>query len=471
MTLVSAFDDDALGELDAVGVAEALRSGAMSPTDATEAAIARTQKVNPQLNGLAYEAFDGARDRAAAAHRYGGYFDGVPTFVKDNVAVAGMPTMQGTDAWEPRPQAANGDFARLFLATGLVPLGKTQMSEFGFSGSAEHPRLGPVRNPWDSDYTAGASSSGSGAFVAAGVVPIAHANDGGGSIRIPAACDGLVGLKPTRGRLPVDKDVARMPLLIVANGVVTRSVRDTAAFYREAERVYRNPKLPPIGDVTRPGKPRLRIAVCTQSIAREASPEVRELTLKTAALLEELGHRVTPIDNPVPAQFKDDFLLYWSFLAFAIVRGGKHAFGPSFDRTRLDNLTAGLDRKAARNLHRVPLAIARLARSRRITARLGQTYDAVLMPTLAEVTPRIGHLDPTAGFDQVMDRLIDWVGFTPLQNATGDPAISLPLAQAADGMPVGMMLSATKGHEARLLELAYELEEARPFRGIQTADR
>jgi amidase len=188
-------------------------------------------------------------------------------------------------------------------------------------------------------------------------------------------------------------------------------------------------------------------------------------------VLEELGHRVTPIDNPVPAQFKDDFLLYWSFLAFAIVRGGKHAFGPSFDRTRLDNLTAGLDRKAARNLHRVPLAIARLARSRRITARLGQTYDAVLMPTLAEVTPRIGHLDPTAGFDQVMDRLIDWVGFTPLQNATGDPAISLPLAQAADGMPVGMMLSATKGHEARLLELAYELEEARPFRGIQTADR
>jgi amidase len=471
MTLVSAFDDDALGELDAVGVAEALRSRAMSPTDAIEAAIARTQKVNPQLNGLAYEAFDGARDRAAAAHRYGGYFDGVPTFVKDNVAVAGMPTMQGTDAWEPRPQAANGDFARLFLATGLVPLGKTQMSEFGFSGSAEHPRLGPVRNPWDSDYTAGASSSGSGAFVAAGVVPIAHANDGGGSIRIPAACDGLVGLKPTRGRLPVDKDVARMPLLLVANGVVTRSVRDTAAFYREAERVYRNPKLPPIGDVTRPGKPRLRIAVCTQSIAREASPEVRELTLKTAAVLEELGHRVTPIDNPVPAQFKDDFLLYWSFLAFAIVRGGKHAFGPSFDRTRLDNLTAGLDRKAARNLHRVPLAIARLARSRRITARLGQTYDAVLMPTLAEVTPRIGHLDPTAGFDQVMDRLIDWVGFTPLQNATGDPAISLPLAQAADGMPVGMMLSATKGHEARLLELAYELEEARPFRGIQTADR
>ncbi|MGV0801733.1 amidase family protein, partial [Mycolicibacterium elephantis] len=169
-----------------------------------------------------------------------------------------------------------------------------------FSASAEHPRLGPVRNPWNTEHTAGASSSGSAAFVAAGVVPIAHANDGGGSIRIPAACNGLVGLKPSRGRLPLDKDLRQMPVRIVANGVVSRSVRDTAAFYREMERGDANPKLPPIGDITHPGKQRLRVAVCTRSISRDASPEVRELTLKTAALLEELGHRVTTIDNPVP---------------------------------------------------------------------------------------------------------------------------------------------------------------------------
>ena len=153
--------------------------------------------------------------------------------------------MQGTDAWEPRPARADGAFARVFLATGLSPLGKTQMSEFGFSASAEHPRIGPVRNPWNPDLTAGASSSGAAAFVAAGVVPIAHANDGGGSIRIPAAVNGLVGLKPTRGRLPLDEQAARMPLHLVSNGVLSRSVRDTAAFLREAERVYRNPKLPP----------------------------------------------------------------------------------------------------------------------------------------------------------------------------------------------------------------------------------
>ncbi len=192
-TRIHAFGDDALGDLDAVGLVEALRAGTVSAAELVDAAIARTEAVNPALNGLAFEAFDRARTRAAATRRFGGYFDGVPSFIKDNVAVEGMPTMQGTDAWDPRPMPADGAFARVFLGTGLVPLGKTQMSEFGFSGSAEHPRIGPVRNPWNPEYTAGASSSGAGAFVAAGVVPIAHANDGGGSIRIPAACNGLVG--------------------------------------------------------------------------------------------------------------------------------------------------------------------------------------------------------------------------------------------------------------------------------------
>jgi amidase len=468
MARIHAFGDDALGDHDAVGLVDALRAGDVSAAELVEAAIARTESVNPTLNGLAYEAFDRARARANAARPYGGYFDGVPTFFKDNVAVAGMPTMEGTDAWQPRPMRADGAFARVFLSTGLVPLGKTQMSEFGFSASAEHPRIGPVRNPWDTERTAGASSSGSAAFVAAGVVPVAHANDGGGSIRIPAACNGLVGLKPTRGRLPLDKETAQMPLHIVANGVISRSVRDTAAFLREAERAYRNPKLPPVGDVAHPGKQRLRIAFCTKSIVREASPEVRELTLKTAALLEELGHTVTEIDNPVPARFKDDFLLYWQFLAFAIVRGGRRMFGPSFDRARLDNLTLGLDRNAARNLYKLPLAIRRLSASRRVTARLSATFDAVLMPTLAHETPAIGHLDPTAPYEQIMDRLMDWVAFTPLQNATGDPAISLPLAESAAGLPVGMMLSTVRGQEARLLELAYELEQARPWPRINT---
>ena len=468
MRHVHAFGDDALGDLDAVGLVDAIQSGRVGRAEVVEAAIARTEAVNAAVNGLAYRAFDRARAEAAepSAPPDTGFLSGVPTFVKDNVDVAGLPTMRGTDAWTPRPADSDSDFARLYLATGMTPLGKTQMSEYGFSASAEHPRLGPVRNPWNTDHTAGASSSGSGAFVAAGAVPIAHANDGGGSIRIPAACNGLVGLKPSRGRLPLDKEVSRMPIRLVTNGVVTRSVRDTAAFYREAERIWRAPKLPPIGDVTRPGKQRLRIAVITRSPLRESSPEVRELTLKTAGLLEELGHRVDHVEKPpVPSSFAADFLLYWGLLALGQIQMSGRVAG--FDRSRLDNLTLGLDRLARRNLHRLPLALIRLRGAHRHTARFAQTYDAVLTPTLAGETPPIGYLDPTADYQQIIDRLEDWVAFTPLHNVTGEPAISLPLAESANGLPVGMMLSAAVGEEVRLLELAYELEEARPWARIQ----
>ena len=464
-----AFGDDALGDFDAVGLVDAIESGRVGRVEVIEAAIARTEAVNAVVNGLAYQTFDRARAEAVAEPK-GGFFSGVPTFIKDNVDVAGLPTMLGTDAWAPRPADLDGAFAQLYLATGITSLGKTQMSEYGFSASAEHPRLGPVRNPWHTDHTAGASSSGSGAFVAAGAVPIAHANDGGGSIRIPAACNGLVGLKPSRGRLPLDKEVSRMPIRLVANGVLTRSVRDTAAFYREAERIWRAPKLPPIGDVQHPGKQRLRIAVITRSLLRECGGEVRELTLKTAGLLEELGHRVDHVEKPpVPASFASDFLLYWGLLALGQIQLSRQAVG--FDRTRLDNLTLGLERHARRNLHRLPLALMRLRRTQRHTARFARTYDAVLTPTLADETPRIGHLDPTADYQQVIDRLEDWVAFTPLHNVTGEPAISLPLAESANGLPVGMMVSAAIGAEVRLLELAYELEEARPWARIQDAVR
>jgi amidase len=465
MTRVHAFSDDALGDVDAVDLVTRLQNGEVSATELVEAAIERTEKVNPDLNGLAYAAFE--RARAEARTPRDGFFSGVPSFIKDIVDVEGMPTMMGTDAWNATPKRADGDFARMYLATGLLPLGKTQLPEFGFSPAPEHPRLGPVRNPWHLERTPGGSSSGAAVFVAAGVVPIAHGTDGGGSIRIPAAVNGLVGLKPTRNRLPQDKALREMPVQIVQDGVLTRSVRDTAAFYREAEKVWRNLKLPPVGDLTRPGRKRLKVAVVTQSVGRAPSAEVRDLTLKTAAWLEELGHRVEQVDPPVPASFPDDFLIYWSTLAMALVRGGRHRFGNTFDATRLDNLTLGLDRHARRNLHKLPLAIARLRRSSRASARFYTQYDVTLTPTLATESPQIGHLTPIADYDELMDRLLDWVAFTPLQNANGDPAISLPLQQTASGLPLGMMFAAGAGQEATLIELAYELEEARPFVRIQ----
>lgn len=468
MNRIHAFGDDALGDLDAVGLVERLRARDASPQELVEAAIARTEAVNPALNGLAYEAFDRARARAGAPRPYGGYFDGVPSYIKDNVAVEGMPTMQGTDAWDPVPLTADGDFAKLFLATGLVPLGKSQMSEFGFCAAAEHARIGPVPNPWNLDLTSGGSSAGSAVFVAAGVVPIAHAMDGGGSIRIPASCTGLVGLKPSRGRLPLDADVRKMPLKVVHNGVLSRSVRDTAAFYREAERIWRNPKLPAIGDVTRPGGQRLTVAVITRSLYRDSSPEVRELTLKTAAVLEELGHRVEHVDvPPVPDSFADDFVLYYALLGFALVHDGRRMFGASFDRSKLDAQTIGFERHARRNMHRVPLAIGRLSTIRRRTAKMFKTYDVILTPTLPDPPPPIGHFDARAGYDQIIERLTEWLAFTPLQNATGDPAISLPLAESAAGVPIGMMFAAAAGRDRTLLELAFELEEARPWARIQ----
>lgn len=466
MTRVHAFGDDALGDLDAVGLAEHLAAGKVSAVEVVDAAIARCEAVGPTLNGLALDTYTRARRQARDPR--GGFFSGVPTFVKDNVAVAGLPTQDGCDAFVARPAAKDGDFFRMYGATGVVPIGKSQLSEFGFSASAEHPRLGPVRNPWDPTRTAGASSAGSSAFVAAGVVPIAHANDGGGSIRIPAAACGLVGLKPTRNRFAQDKVFRDMPVRIVADGVVTRSVRDTAAYLREAERVYRNLALAPVGDITRPGTKRLRVAVVTTSIDTAASPEVREATLGAARLLEELGHHVVELEQPpVPPSFRDDFLLYWGFLSTFLVSTGRATRRGSWDPSRLDNLTRGLARYAARRMHRLPGAIARLARSERLSAAFFADHDVVLTPTVATTTPEIGHLDPMQDFDTVMTRLMDWVAFTPLQNATGEPAISLPLATGADGMPLGVMLGAGRGREATLLEVAYELEEARPFARIQ----
>jgi amidase len=462
---VHAFGDDALGNLDAVGLTAAIRDGEVSIPEVVEAAISRTERLQPDLNAVAYVAYD--RARAEARDPRAGFFAGVPTFLKDNVDVALMPTQQGCDAYLAAPVPADGDLARMVLATGLVPLGKTQLSEFGFSPAAEHPRLGPVRSPWDTTRTAGASSAGAAALVAAGAVPLAHGNDGGGSIRIPASVNGLVGLKPTRDRLAQDRLTRQMPIRIVADGVLTRSVRDTAAFLRESERVYRELRLPPIGDVTDPVRKRLRIAVHTTGAGRSASPEVAELTLKTAQLLEELGHEVEEVPAPAPATLPDDFLLYWSMLAMVIVRTGRRSAGPSWDRTRLDNLTLGLDRHCRRHLHRLPGAIRRLRRLPAISAEHHRAYDVVLTPTLAHETPLVGHLDPTAPYDVVMERILDWVAFTPWQNATGDPAVSLPLATTASGLPQGMMFSAAAGAEATLLELAFELEEAAPWASIR----
>jgi amidase len=261
-----------------------------------------------------------------------------------------------------------------------------------------------------------------------------------------------------------------MPVRIVADGVVTRSVRDTAAFLRESERHHRNLRLPPVGDITGPGRKRLRFAMVVDSVGGlHTDPEVADTVRDTAALLESLGHHVEEVDAPVPESFIEDFLSYWALLATYLVGTGKRTLDPSFDRRLTDNLTRGLARHGLRKAYRLPKTLGRLAASKYVSARFFREYDAALTPVIALPTPQLGWLDPAQPYEVVIDRLIHLANFTPLQNATGDPGISLPMGTGSNSLPIGVQVTSSQGHEARLLEVAFELEEARPFARIQDA--
>lgn len=467
MEHVHAFSADALGESDATDLAARITAGDISAREAVDASIARAHTVNPHLNGIVLNTFDAARQDAARERS--GVFAGVPTFVKDNTDVAGLPTNQGSLAVNGRPAAAHSPFTDQFLSTGMTVLGKTTMPEFGFNATTEYENLPPTRNPWNTDYSCGASSGGSAVMVASGVVPIAHANDGGGSIRIPAAACGLVGLKPTRGRVADAPEAASMPINIISNGVLTRTVRDTARFYAGIERHQRSSTLPPMGEVTGPSGRRLKIGFLVDSVTDQATDdETRDALFATVKHLEALGHTVNPIDSPVDQRFIKDFLLYWSLLAFSTQHFGKHVMGPRFDKRHTDPLTQGLARKFRHGLHRLPRALYALKHTERVYREFFADTDLVLSPVLAHTTPKLGYLSPDVEFDTLIERLVNYVSFTPLNNAAGGPAISLPLCSSGQGMPIGMQFSAVHGDERTLLELAYELEAAHPFARIQT---
>ena len=306
--------------------------------------------------GTAWQTYERASAEAAEARE--GLFAGVPTFVKDNTDLRGLPTGHGSRAVPRVPAAADGAFARQYLSLGFTVLGKTTLPEFGFNSTTEYQGKPPTRNPWHTGYSCGGSSGGAAALVAAGAVPIAHANDGGGSIRIPAACCGLVGLKPSRGRL-VEGELARtLPVKIIVEGVVTRTVRDTAYFFAGAERYWRNRKLPPMGLVEGPAKRRLKIGLVMDSITGVPTcPETRTVVERTAALLESLGHRVEEMPPPVSTSFTEDFADYWGFLAFMVSRFGHHRFGKHFDASRLDDLTRGLAARFATVAGDLPLML------------------------------------------------------------------------------------------------------------------
>ncbi|MFE3288077.1 amidase, partial [Streptomyces sp. NPDC059233] len=434
-TMVHAFRDDALGEHDAVGLAAAIRRGEVSAAEAARDAQERVRAVEARLGAVqAYV------ESPAPATDTGGAFAGVPTFVKDNTDYQGLPTGHGSAAFRPGAARRHAPFARQFLSSGVTVLGKTRLPEFGFSPTTEYEGAEPVRNPWHTGFSAGGSSGGSAALVAAGAVPIAHANDGGGSIRIPAACCGLVGLKPTRGRVVANAQSRQLPLDLISDGIVSRSVRDAAAFLSAAETYWKNPALPPLGLVEGSSGQRLRIGFLLDSPNGVHSDDAtRAAVTETVATLERLGHTVQPVELGLDPSFTDDFLTYWGMLSFLLGVTGR-TLGSDFDRHRMDGLSRGLREEYLGKWRRTPGVLRRLKRTKQAYAASFRGLDLVLSPVLAHTTPPIGHLSPTVPYPTLIERILAYVAFTPVNNVVGTPSISVPAASATeDGLPIGVM--------------------------------
>lgn len=466
---VHAYRDDALGYDDAVALAERVRRREVSPSELLEAAIARCEAVDSELGALVHTDLDRARERARWEQNseLSAPLAGVPSALKDNVLVAGAPTRQGSLAIPATPSLDDGPYTRTFRATGLNPLGITAMPPFGWTAATERQGGLVTRNPWDTGRTSGGSSGGASSLVASGALPIAHANDGGGSVRIPAAVTGLVGFKPSRGRHPDEKFSEKMPIPLVSHSVVTRSVRDTVAYFTAFEAGHRPVGVPPIGRVApEPGR-RLRIGLVEHSPAGGPTDAATLTALRlTADRLAGLGHEIVPTQAPVPASFRDDFIAYWGLLALSTSASGKTLFHPDYDASLLDPFTLGLAQKTKRSLAKLPLHLARLALIRRQFDTKFGDIDVYLNPVVSHETPAVGYLDADLPFETHLERVSDWVTFTPLQNVAGTPAVSLPTGQAPDGMPIGTHFSARRGQDRLLLELASEYEAAYPFARI-----
>ena len=463
---INAFTDDVLGDHDAVAIANLIRNGEISPTEAINAAIARAEHVEPSIGAIVVGDFQRATESTSNAST--APFAGVPTFLKDMTDLAGLPTRFGSEALHrSAPAKKTHRIARQMLDMGMVILGKSTMPDFGFTPSTEFPNGDATRNPWNLDHSVGGSSGGAGALVAAGVVPIANAADGGGSIRIPAAACGLVGLKPSRGRMPPAQS-AEPFVGIVTDGVVSRTVRDTALFMAEVERLDPSKKLPLIGHVERPLERPLRIGVFTDPpIDAEIDEVVRRELNSTTELLTSLGHDVMDIELPITEQFAEDFVTFWSFLAWLVANTSKLHIDRTFDKSRLTDVMKGLGKNLRSRFLKVPGAISRLKKSKVAYSAIFESVDLVMSPTVAHLTPPIGHLGMGLPYETLFPRIEQWACFTPYANATGGPSISLPLGfDSPTNLPIGIMFGADLGNEKLLLELALQLEQAAPWRSL-----
>lgn len=445
---------------DAVETAERIRIGEISAEEVVEAAIARAEEAVP-LGALVTPTFDRARETVRAGPN--GPFAGVPSALKDLLEVKGIRTTWGSAAVGEFISKKTDAWVRRFEATGLISLGKTATPEFGLTTTTEPLARPPCRNPWNPSRIVGGSSGGSAALVAAGVVPIASASDGGGSIRIPAACCGVVGFKPSRFRMDM-KGSALLPVNLATDGVITRTVRDTVAFYNALESVVQPKKVEVIGTVGERPKRRLNIAVYTD--APEGflvHDEVRDAARAAAHTCANLGHHIEEIDCPFPGTVMEDFRQYWTYVAWLQVTFGRFLTHRGFDRSMIEPWADGLVRLHEKGRWAAFKAIRRLRRFGREYARLFETIDVLVSPTVASVAPPLGYLATDLPFPIVWDRLREFASFTPIQNIAGAPSVSLPLYRNNEGLPIGVQFAAAFDQDRVILELAREIETAAPW--------
>ncbi|MEZ4381280.1 MAG: amidase family protein [Nannocystaceae bacterium] len=453
---------NALARLDGVAQAELVTRGELSREELLDACAERVAALNPLLRAITALDVEGARARPQGD----GPFAGVPFLVKDLTPYPGLPWTAGSRlfasnvAAEPTPYSARID------AAGLVTIGKSATSEFGLLGSTETLLHGATLNPWDLSRSAAGSSGGAAAAVAAGLVPLAHASDGGGSIRIPASVCGLFGFKPSRGRCVPAAPGGGAFAALVSEHCVSRSVRDSALFLAQTE--DRDAPLPPLGHVERALDRPLRVAVWTRS-DRGCAPEpaIRAAHEEAVALCVALGHHVEAIEPPrYDAQALGDAFFLG---AGAMVAGALAMVTQALGRAPAPEVLEPFSRALAEAF--VARGPAALEEAGRVFAAAAASYvdaladyDVALTPTLAVEPWPLGHLSPVLPADELLARTARAVGYTPIHNVAGCPAMSVPLHVSAAGVPIGAHFAAAPGADARLLGLAYQLEEARPWR-------
>ncbi len=462
-------------DYDGLGLADLVARKEVSPAELVEAAIERVERHNPSLNAVVYKGYEDAR-KAAQGPLPDGPFKGVPFLIKDlGMPVAGWPRSSGSRFAQHMVDQEDGGLTRRYREAGVIPLGKTNTPEYGITGTTEGALLGPCRNPWNPAHISGGSSGGSASAVAAGIVPMAHASDGLGSIRIPAACCGLVGLKVTRDRnlnLPDGTDYA---IGFVVDHVVTRTVRDSAAMLDATGKPEIGdpypapPKARPYMEEIEQSPGRLRIAWSSETASgRPIDPEIQSALERTADLLKGLGHEV--VEQGMGIDYRALYTARGpvSGANFAAMMGRLiDEIGREPEPHELEPLTwAAL--KGGRKVtgEQALRGMQELRMLNRQTLTFFNDWDIYLSPVLGTPVPEVGFIDPVALEPRELNRRQGQVfPFTPPSNFSGQPSLSLPLEMSANGLPVGMMFTARYADEATLFRLAAQLEKEAPWQG------